>query len=109
MRIHLDESINYILTVISAQHTPRKGQPYTQQPNLQVPQQQGGVATHVEPTHVPGLDLNTPRTMVPVGDVYIENRLLTPSQFRQHQVDPNSPRREFGTQTGRCCKRLWLY
>ncbi|KAJ8301970.1 LOW QUALITY PROTEIN: hypothetical protein KUTeg_020957 [Tegillarca granosa] len=74
-------------------------------------------ATHIEPTYIPGLNLdnNSPRILQTVmtnndRDVqlshyqpYTENRTLTPSQYRHpskgHIIDPLSPRREFGTQT----------
>lgn len=81
----------------------------------------------VEPSHVPGLDLYTARTnqqqylaqqQNPVSTVrgnnnqytsqgheaYQEDRVLTPSRFRHPSKpwsDPTSPRREFGTQTGK--------
>ncbi|WAR25367.1 CCD66-like protein [Mya arenaria] len=80
----------------------------------------------VEPSHVPGLDLHTGRTQGqpnyttrreprdqrdahdPATSVrhepYQEDRVLTPSRFRHPAKpwsDPASPRREFGTQTGK--------
>ncbi|KAK3102978.1 hypothetical protein FSP39_015470 [Pinctada imbricata] len=68
-------------------------------------------ANYVEPTHVPGLNLDlSPRAvpMVTTGHMtqkdmvmeplYTENRVLTPSRYRRSQG--SSPKREFGTQTG---------
>lgn len=81
----------------------------------------------IEPSHIPGLDLYTNRTNQQYGAQYVnqpyaastkrrdhdqstthepyqENRVLTPSRFRhpsQPWSDPTSPRREFGTQTGK--------
>ncbi|KAH3820090.1 hypothetical protein DPMN_121834 [Dreissena polymorpha] len=69
----------------------------------------------VEPSHIPGLDLHTSRQpgyqatnrgrdASTRHEPYQEDRVLTPSRLRRPSKpwsDPSSPRREFGTQTGK--------
>lgn len=68
----------------------------------------------VEPSHIPGLDLHTTRQTGYQAtnrrdastrhEPYQEDRVLTPSRLRRPSKpysDPSSPRREFGTQTGK--------
>lgn len=70
-----------------------------------------GLGQIVAPTSVPGLDLS-PRPVqqaIPqhvVHEPYIENRVLTPTVYRQQQ---KSPRREFATQTGETHLKVYVY
>ena len=73
--------IHNCFSMIVAHRSPRG-------PSEAVPREQhSDSVTHVEATHVPGLNLGTARADVPNTSLappapYTENRLLTPSQYR---------------------------
>ena len=82
--------IHNCFSMIVAHRSPRG-------PSEAVPREQHrDSVVHVEPTHVPGLNLGTARGNVPTTSLappapYTENRLLTPTQYRYNifNIDSN--------------------